>query len=849
MRIAGLVLTLALSLELMAQPPAQQPDRISGTLDPARVVALKGNVHPLARPENDQGPVAPDMMLDYVTLHLKPTPAQQADLDQLLTDLQDPKSSHYRQWLTPEAYADRFGASPADLEQIAGWLQGQGLTVVTKARGRNFVVFKGAAAMVQAALHVEIHRFLVDGEMHFANVGEPSVPVAIQPFTIGFSGLDDFKLKSPTEEAQPLPAAVFQNQHVLGPPDLSVIYDTAPFYGIGVTGAGMKLAVMGQSDVNLSDIATYQATVGLPANAPVKLLVANSSYPGITSDSGESDLDLEMTDAIAPYAEIVFVYSTNVVYSVAYAIDQAVAPVISYSYAGCELGNSTAAVTNQQLAQQANTEGITWIASSGDYGAAACDPGASTASHPVSVMLPASIPEVTGVGGTQFNEGTGNYWGSNGYALSYIPEVAFNDTSAEGHLFASGGGMSTIFPRPVWQSAISITSSNARLVPDVAMSASLAHDPYFAVEGGLLLSVGGTSAAAPVFAGIVLLLNQYLGANGLGNINPGLYRLASTSANVCSTTAVTSKCVFHDITSGSNIVPCVAGTTGCVNGSMGYSAGPGYDMVTGLGSIDAANLALAAASGGTAPSISSVATAYGGTAIAQNAFIVIKGTNLVPVGTTPSTGVNWNSAPSFASGQMPTQLNTVTVTVNGKPAFVYFYCSSATYPGCTQDQLNVLTPLDNTVGPVKVMVTSATGTTSPFTVNMQAVSPSFLLISTAGYVTATHSNYSLVGPTSLYPGYSTPAAKGEEIEIYAVGFGLPSNTLTNGSAMQSGALPTLPVCTVGGLPASLAFAGLISPGLYQLNLTIPAGAPSGDNLLSCSYGGFSTPAGDLITVQ
>jgi uncharacterized protein (TIGR03437 family) len=227
---------------------------------------------------------------------------------------------------------------------------------------------------------------------------------------------------------------------------------------------------------------------------------------------------------------------------------------------------------------------------------------------------------------------------------------------------------------------------------------------------------------------------------------------------------------------------------------------------------------------------------------------VIKGTNLVPANT-PGSGTIWSAAPSFANGLMPTELGGVSVTVNNNPAFVYFYCSAATDPACSQDQLNILTPLDSTIGPVPVVVTGGSVSSPPFTANMQAVAPSFLLFSTAGYVAATHSNGTLVGPTSLFPGSSTPARPGEAIVLYAVGFGLPANPLVNGSAIQSGSLPVLPVCKVGGAAAALSFAGLISPGLYQLNLTIPAMAANGDNSVSCTYDGSTTPAGDLIAVQ
>ena len=262
----------------------------------------------------------------------------------------------------------------------------------------------------------------------------------------------------------------------------------------------------------------------------------------------------------------------------------------------------------------------------------------------------------------------------------------------------------------------------------------------------------------------------------------------------------------------------------------------------------AGNLTARTTQAPTGPVITSVRTVFAGPQIAQNTWTQINGTNLVP-STTPAAGVNWSSASSFSSGQLPTQLENLSVTVNGNPAFIYFYCSAATDPGCVVDQLNVLTPLDNTTGPVSIVVSNGSASTPPFTATMQTVAPSFLLFSTAGYVAATHVNGSLLGPTSLYPGYSTPAKPSETIVLYAVGFGLPTTTITNGSATQSGSLPTLPVCTIGGNPAAVGFAGLIAPGLYQLNLTVPASTPSGDNLIGCTYDGFSTPAGDLVTVQ
>ncbi len=293
----------------------------------------------------------------------------------------------------------------------------------------------------------------------------------------------------------------------------------------------------------------------------------------------------------------------------------------------------------------------------------------------------------------------------------------------------------------------------------------------------------------------------------------------------------------------------------------GLAGGPAQVIISSVGqtSQSGVTMVISGSASVATPAITSVTVANGGANIAQNTFIVIKGTNLVPA-TTPASGVIWNTAPSFASGQMPTQLSGVSVTVDSKPAFVYFYCSAATDPACAQDQLNILTPLDSATGAVPIVVTNPSASSPAFTVNLNAVAPAFLLFGASQYIAATHLNNSgcaasglvdcYVGPTSLYPGDSIPAAPGETIVLYAVGFGLPSTALVNGSATQSGALATNPVCQLGGNPAAVGFAGLSSsPGLYQLNVTVPNAAANGDNSFSCTYGGSATPVGALITVQ
>jgi uncharacterized protein (TIGR03437 family) len=242
------------------------------------------------------------------------------------------------------------------------------------------------------------------------------------------------------------------------------------------------------------------------------------------------------------------------------------------------------------IAQQANAQGITILGASGDSGAAGCDPQGDLpyAVNGQTVNFPAVLPEVTAVGGTTFTEGSGTYWTStnssnSSSAMSYIPEAAWNE-SGSGGLLSGGGGASALYAKPLWQTGPGVPADNARDVPDLALSAA-GHDAYCVTASGVNTFVYGTSASAPSMAGIVALLNQYqVGKgyqkqSGLGNINPQLYRLAAGPASP-----------FHDITAGNNVVPCAQGSPDCLTGSFGYPAAPGYDMATGLGSVDANNL-------------------------------------------------------------------------------------------------------------------------------------------------------------------------------------------------------------------------------------------------------------------
>jgi uncharacterized protein (TIGR03437 family) len=273
---------------------------------------------------------------------------------------------------------------------------------------------------------------------------------------------------------------------------------------------------------------------------------------------------------------------------------------------------------------------------------------------------------------------------------------------------------------------------------------------------------------------------------------------------------------------------------------FGYSVSVSGGTVV-IGAADKGNGQGAAyAFGMTEPTITGVGVSGGGADIAQNAWVSIYGTNLAPA-SVGANGLTWSTAPSFASGEMPTSLGGVSVTVNGLPAYIYFVGAA---------QVNVLTPLDSTIGPVAVVLNNGAAASAAYTANMEAVSPGFLRLSDGIHIVAEHVDGSLVGPSSMSsPGYTfTPAAPGESISLYGDGFGLPATPLTSGSEYQTGLLPVLPQVTIGGAPAIVAYAGVISPGLYQINLDVPATAANGDNQVIANYAGVDSPAGAMIPI-
>jgi subtilase family serine protease len=586
----------------MGQGPV---NRVVGPIDEGQVVTLMGNVHPLAREEFDAGLAKPEMQLDRMVLELEPSEGQQAALDALVDAQQDAGSPLFHKWLTPAEYGARFGASGQDVARIAGWLRGHGFTVEEIAASNRLIVFSGTAGQVEDTFHSEIHRYRVDGVEHTANAEDPQIPAALAGVVGGVVSLHDFRRRSeikartvfhPSEqrslagdpESAGVPAGArpeysSRSTHYLYPADWATIYDLNPLYSAGTTGAGTSIAIVGRSNINVSDVAAFRTASGLPSNNPAVILAG--ANPGLVAgDQDESTLDVEWSGAVAPAAAVKFVAGEStattdgVDLSAQYIVNHATAPVVSSSYGSCEQDMGTTELEfYDSLWEQAASQGMSAFVAAGDAGAAGCNSGSDTTGSGTAVNGLCSSQYSTCVGGTEFNEGPDDaqYWAttnsaSGGSALSYIPEEVWNESGLEGGsgLWASGGGASIVYPEPAWQKGVSGTAGGMRAVPDVAMSAA-GHDGYVIYENGSYWIISGTSAASPSFAGLMALVVESMGGTGQGNANAGLYPLVNAAHNP-----------FHATPSGNNSVP----------GVTGFTASGEYNLATGLGSVDGAVL-------------------------------------------------------------------------------------------------------------------------------------------------------------------------------------------------------------------------------------------------------------------
>lgn len=644
------LLAAAIANSLAAQTPRALIER---DVNEKQLHVLAGNTRPEVRTATDLGAVEDDLPMEHMILQLRRAPEAEQALEAKIDSLHDPASPDFHHWMTAAEFGAAFGAAPADRAKITAWLESHGFTVNSTAPGGMTIDFSGTAANVREALHTEIHYLSVNGVRHIANMGDPSLPEALAPAVAGVVSLHDFSPRAMRRARPEYTTGSGRNAYQLVTPgDMAVIYDFNPLFTAGITGKGQTIAMIEDADMyKTSDWSTFRSTFGLAAYQSGSLSdvhpapatgTNNCRAPGTGGgDDVETEVDAEWASAAAPDAAIVVAAcaSTHSTFGGLIALENLVngpnpPAIVSVSYGVCEAENGAA--QNQAfnaIYAQAVTAGISVFVASGDEGAASCDAGQTGATHGIGVSGFASTPNNVAVGGTDFEDtylGTVNsYWASTNSttyvsALSYIPEIPWNDSCASGILAAymgfqqtygstgycgstqasqndtlvvaagSGGpsGCATGTPlsagivggtclgysKPSWQKGVAgIAGDGVRDIPDVVMFAADGVFGHYYVDcwsdmrnGGLPCTGapdkwdggGGTSYSSPIMAGIQALVNQKYGG-AQGNPNYVYYKLAAVNADVCnSSTGSQAGCIFHNVTAGDIDVNC-AGSISC----------------------------------------------------------------------------------------------------------------------------------------------------------------------------------------------------------------------------------------------------------------------------------------------
>ena len=629
---------------------------MTAPVDESKTVTLRGNVHPLAKAQFDEGAVPDSFPTEHLLLILNRPAERTAALDQFLIQAHTQGSPVFHKWLKPVEYGERFGPADSDIETAVTWLAAHGFRVERVTKGRNLVEFSGMAGQVREAFHTEIHQYRVNGEIHHAAASEQMIPEALAPLVRGVSTLHDFRARPEirvtgpaayarsTGRATPLFTQANNAYYAVAPEDFATQYDLRPLYSAGVNGSGQTIGVIDVSNIDIGLANGYRQLFGLTNNPPQ--VVIDGGDPGIAPlpDSDlEAYLDVELSGAVAPGATVNLYISNGssvqdpLSLAALRAIEDDQASVLSLSVGQCEsVMNSLGNTVWFGFWQQAAAQGQTVLVATGDNGSAGCD---EILSQPAQLGLAvngfASTPWNVAVGGTDFlypdyssgPSAAAPYWNQTndadyGSLKAPLPEqpwdgpLGLNISPSPGTIYATGGGASSCaqvtvspsgqisclagYPKPSWQSGPGVPDDGVRDLPDVSLFAgggeNLSVYPICAAEGQcaampnsqpMVTLVGGTSAAAPAMAGIMALVVQKYGRQGQAGFT--LYPLARQQPGA-----------FHDVTSGSNNVPCVEGSPDCSLDTNGdglytlqeYPAGPGYDLASGLGSVDATALVM-----------------------------------------------------------------------------------------------------------------------------------------------------------------------------------------------------------------------------------------------------------------
>ena len=452
--------------------------------------------------------------------------------------------------VTPAAYAARYGPDPTQVQAALGALTAGGVEA-TWHPGSALIAAGGPAPVIAAVFAVDIWLYrLPSGATFYASLDTPTLAGDLGAVVSSVSGLDSYRQER-TYAVRP---------GGLTPTDVLAFYNLKPLRDAGLDGAGITVLLPEIDDLpNLADLNKFAGEFGLPPYDPLLTLKRDTSWGIPEKPQGETALDLEIIHQVAPAAKMVVYFSAPDFAHADRAFDQMVSDhagsVISESLGACEPDTSSGHRDQYASIQnRATVQGMSHFVASGDNGAYTCGLTAGLAAS-----FPATLPSVTAVGGTTVFESVQGV---------YFKEVAWGAPLAEG---GSGGGASQFYAIPDYQTIVKQAAGNSlRQVPDVAANA----DPstgFHIVFGGHDVEAGGTSAAAPLWAATVALIDQDLKRKGLretGFANPAIYWMGANASRLPARP-------FHDVTGGNNLA---------------FDAVPGWDFATGWGSMDGAAL-------------------------------------------------------------------------------------------------------------------------------------------------------------------------------------------------------------------------------------------------------------------
>jgi subtilase family serine protease len=893
---------MCLAIGLVFGQAARAQSRITDAVQNAERVAIKGSSPDrLISVSRDIGRLSSSQNLGRMVLLLAPTAAQDQAAADLIASQHDASSPLFHKWLTPAEFGQQFGIADTDSSQVSEWLQSQGLNVHHISQSRRFIVFSGNVAQVENAFSTQMHSYSYKNKTFISNSSDIQLPAALRNVVKGVvrlhSNPSSSAVLSGTKVHFKKAGGQFtfdDSSHGIAPADFAKIYNVQPLYNAGINGTGQTIAIVGRSNITIQDIRDFRNLLGLPANDPQ--IIINGDDPGITTDVDEATLDVTWSGAVAPMAKIDFVISESnfadgVDVSAEYIVDNNLAPVMSTSYGSCEtdLGPVENTFYNS-LWQQAAAQGITSFVSAGDNGGAGCDlpAGGVYSSGVLAVNGIASTPYNVAVGGTEFDDtNTPNkYWSATNdpttgeSALSYIPEMAWNESSNDPNdvlLYAGSGGVSSLYAKPNWQTGVGVPNDGARDLPDISLTASL-HDGYLVCLNGncgygdYFFTFGGTSASSPAAAGIMALVNQKMGGQPQGMANYVFYRLATIPG------------IFHDTSKGNNKVPDQNGQF-----TVGYNAASGYDLATGLGSMDVNALVnhwKAAASSGAGTTIALAlgngqkATAVHGKPISFEAAVGCSatGTCVAPTGAVALSATSSTAATiAVGSGDLTPLSTTSVANIMTSVVPGGSYKVSARYSGDAKNGPSTSNEVPVTISAEKSQ--TFVGSVGGGTFATGPISVGYGLSWPVGVIVAGNSGYGFPSGSMTMTADGVPITTGGVYDYAAGTFSPSTMTLNYGEkTLTKAGLPTSQSSTISYvLPTQALSVGshqLVasypgdpsfgpSQGLYTYNVTQAQGLiedffPVGDTVANASVqlvaqigftsGGFA-PYGGTITVS